>query len=63
MGFLNPKMAQVEFEYEGKTYRVEVGQNALYGDLGGSHHEKDLISGNNIIINWGLIGVFRIVQE
>lgn len=61
--FGGPKMAQVEFEVEGRTYRVEVNENALLGgDLGGTHHETDLISGHRIIVNWGQIGVFRVVQ-
>lgn len=61
--FSGPKMAHVEFEVEGRTYRVEVNEAALFGgDLGGTHHETDLISGQRIIVNWGQVGVFRVVQ-
>lgn len=61
--FSGPKMAQVEFEFEGRTYRVEVAENALLGsDFGGSHHETDLLTGQRIIVNWGQVGVFRVVQ-
>lgn len=61
MGLFSPKMAQVEFEVEGRTYRVEVNESALFGELGGSHHEMDLISGKKIIVNWGMVGVFRVL--
>lgn len=61
-GFFGGKTVHLEFEVEGRTYRVEVKDSVIYSNgLGGNHIERDLISGQEILVNWGLIPVFRIL--
>jgi hypothetical protein len=60
--------AVVEFDLEGRTYRISVEPSAakphgFTAQMGGVSRETDLITNTTILVHWSRVGVLRIVEN